>query len=173
MSLQDTNPKNPLNGGLDGLKQQVLSAAENKISGEISEKLNNPVVNKIVENKDAVKKVVKDISDFDEQFPDGRFIGRTNHPDDIAKYFSKKTFQDFLAEKDSPLVYCTLTIDGKEFLAKNSYVVELRQHTNDHDTFTITTPDDSLDSFEGYVMENSKNILGGSIQQPTSSTKFL
>ncbi len=163
MSLQDTNPKNPLNGGLDGLKQQVLSAAENKISGEISEKLNNPVVNKIVENKDAVKKVVKDISDFDEQFPDGRFIGRTNHPDDIAKYFSKKTFQDFLAEKDSPLVYCTLTIDGKEFLAKNSYVVELRQHTNDHDTFTITTPDDSLDSFEGYVMENSKNILGKNV----------
>ena len=163
MSLQDTNPKNPLNGGLDGLKQQALSAAENKISGEISEKLNNPVVNKIVENKDAVKKVVKDISDFDEQFPDGRFIGRTNHPDDIAKYFSKKTFQDFLAEKDSPLVYCTLTIDGKEFLAKNSYVVELRQHTNDHDTFTITTPDDSLDSFEGYVMENSKNILGKNV----------
>jgi uncharacterized protein involved in type VI secretion and phage assembly len=163
MSLQDTNPKNPLNGGLDGLKQQVLSAAENKISGEISEKLNNPVVNKIVENKDTVKKVVKDISDFDEQFPDGRFIGRTNHPDDIAKYFSKKTFQDFLAEKDSPLVYCTLTIDGKEFLAKNSYVVELRQHTNDHDTFTITTPDDSLDSFEGYVMENSKNILGKNV----------
>jgi len=60
-------------------------------------------------------------------------------------------------------VYCTLTIDGKDFLAKNSYVVELRQHTGDHDTFTIITPDDSLDSFEGYVMENSKKLLGKTV----------
>ena len=58
MSLQDTNPKNPINGGLDGLKQQALSTAENQIAGKISEKLDNPVVNKIVENKNAVKKVV-------------------------------------------------------------------------------------------------------------------
>jgi uncharacterized protein involved in type VI secretion and phage assembly len=100
---------------------------------------------------------------MEEEYPQGRLIGRTNHPDDIKKYLSKKTFKDFLAEKDSPLVYCTLTIDGKDFLAKNSYVVELRQHTGEHDTFTIITPDDSLDSFEGYVMENSKKLLGKTV----------
>lgn len=159
MSFQDTNPKNPLNGGLDGLKQQGLSAAENKITGIISEKLDNPIVNKIAENKDTIKNVVNRFSSVENPIDDAS-IGRLNHPDDIKKYLSKKTFKDFLTEKASPLVYCTLTIDGKEFLAKNSYVVELRQHTNDHDTFTIITPDDSLDSFEGYVMENSKNLLG-------------
>jgi len=163
MSFQDTNPESPPNGGLEGLKQQGLSAAENKISGAISEKLNNPAFNTIVEHKDTIKKVVKDLPGADEQYPEGKFIGRTNHPDDIKKYLSKKTFKDFLAEKDSPLVYCTLTIDGKDFLAKNSYVVELRQHTGDHDTFTIITPDDSLDSFEGYVMENSKKLLGKTV----------
>jgi len=164
MSFQDTNnPESPLNGGLEGLKEQGLSAAENKISGTISEKLDNPVVNKVVEHKNTIKKVVKDFSAMEEEYPEGRFIGRTNHPDDIKKYLSKKTFKDFLAEKDSPLVYCTLTIDGKDFLAKNSYVVELRQHTGDHDTFTIITPDDSLDSFEGYVMENSKKLLGKTV----------
>ncbi|KFF01721.1 type VI secretion system Vgr family protein [Chryseobacterium luteum] len=159
MSFQETNPKNPLDGGLDGLKQQGLSAAENKITGIISEKLDNPIVNKIAENKDTIKNVVNKFSSVETPIDDAS-IGRLNHPDDIKKYLSKKTFKDFLKEKDSPLVYCTLTIDGKEFLAKNSYVVELRQHTNDHDTFTIITPDDSLDSFEGYVMENSKNLLG-------------
>lgn len=159
MSFQDTNPKNPLNGGLDGLKQQGLSAAENKITGIISEKLDNPIVNKIAENKDTIKNVVNKFSSVENPIDDAS-IGRLNHPDDIKKYLSKKTFKDFLTEKASPLVYCTLTIDGKEFLAKNSYVVELRQYTNDHDTFTIITPDDSLDSFEGYVMENSKNLLG-------------
>ncbi|WP_322545177.1 type VI secretion system Vgr family protein [Elizabethkingia miricola] len=88
---------------------------------------------------------------------------RINHPDDIAAYLSKKTFKDFLQEKDSPLVYCTLSIDGEDFLTKSSYIVELSQHTNDHDCFTIITPDDSLDSFEGYVMENSKKLLGKKI----------
>jgi len=164
MSFQDiNNPDSPLNGGLEGLKQQGLSAAENKIAGAVSEKLNNPAFNTIVEHKDTVKKAVKDFSALEEEYPQGRLIGRTNHPDDIKKYLSKKTFKDFLAEKDSPLVYCTLTIDGKDFLAKNSYVVELRQHTGDHDTFTIITPDDSLDSFEGYVMENSKKLLGKTV----------
>ena len=71
MSLQDTNPKNPLSGGLEGLKQQGISAAENKIAGIVSEKLDNPVVNKIIENKDTVKKAVDTISDFDEKYPNG------------------------------------------------------------------------------------------------------
>lgn len=162
MSFQGTNPENPLNGGLDGLKQQGISTAENKIAGTVSEKLNNPVVNKIVENKDTIKKVVTSFSSDESPITDA-FVGRTNHPDDIKKYFSNKTFKDFLVDKSSPLVYCTLTIDGKEFLTKNSYMVELRQHTNDHDTFTIITSDDSLDSFEGYVMENSKNLLGKNV----------
>lgn len=86
--------------------------------------------------------------------------GRLNHPDDLKKYFSSKTFKDHLLEKTNPLVYCTLTMEGKDFLEKSSYSVELHQKTNDHDGFTIIVPDDSLDSFEGYVMENSKNILG-------------
>ncbi|MCY1660176.1 type VI secretion system Vgr family protein [Chryseobacterium sp. SL1] len=161
MSLQDINPKNPMSSGLDGLKQQALSTAENQIAGKVSEKLDNPVINKIAENKDTVKKVVKDISDFDEKYPNGRFAGTA--PAELQKYLNRKTFEDFLADKDSPLVYCTLTIDGKEFLAKNSYVVELIQHTADHDTFTVITPDDSLDSFEGYVMENSKKLLGKNV----------
>ena len=162
MSLQDTNPKNPMNGGSEGLKQQGISAAENKITSIVSEKLNNPAVNKIVENKDTVKSVAKSISS-EKKSSSTVSATRANQPDDIKKYMSKKTFKDFLTEKDSPLVYCTLTIDKKEFLAKNSYVVELHQHTNDHDTFTIITPDDSLDSFEGYVMENSKKLLGKNV----------
>ena len=150
-----------MGGFPDWIKEQAVSAAENQLSQKLSEKLDNPVVNKIIENKDTVKKVIK--STFPEDTPmgtDAMSNGRTNHPDDIAKYFSRKTFKDFLAEKDSPIVYCTLTIDGKDFLAKNSYVVQLSQHTNDHDTFTITTPDDALDSFEGYVLENSMRLLG-------------
>jgi type VI secretion system secreted protein VgrG len=89
--------------------------------------------------------------------------GRLNHPDDIKKYFSSKTFKDFLADKDSPLVYCTLTLDGKPFLDKSGFSLQLGQVTNDQDSFTITVPDDALDSFHGYVMENSKNILGKDI----------
>jgi type VI secretion system secreted protein VgrG len=162
MSLQDTNPKNPMNGSSEGLKQQGITAAEKKITGIVSEKLNNPVVDKIAENKDTVKKVAKSMSSEKKSLGNPS-VGKTNQPDDVKKYLSKKTFKDFLSEKDSPLVYCTLTIDRKEFLAKNSYVVELHQHTNDHDTFTIITPDDSLDSFEGYVMENSKKLLGKNV----------
>ena len=159
MSFQDNNPKIP-NPNLDGLKQQAVSAVENKAAGIISEKLNNPVVNKILENKDKVKDVAKKLSEIEELYPNGPAMGRVISPEEMAKAFSKKTFQDFLAEKDSPMVYCTLSINGKDFLAKNTYQVELHQFTGNHDSFTITTPDDSLDSFEGYVMENSKKLLG-------------
>jgi len=89
--------------------------------------------------------------------------GRLNHPDDIKKYFSSKTFKDFLSDIDSPLVYCTLTLDGKPFLDKSGFSLQLEQKTNDHDSFTVTVPDDALDTFHGYVMENSKNILGKNI----------
>lgn len=94
---------------------------------------------------------------------ENNFTERLNHPDDIKKYFSSKTFKDFLADKTSPLVYCTLSLDGKEFLNKSSFEIVLNQKTNDHDSFTITVPDDALDSFSGYVLENSKNILGKKI----------
>ncbi|MCI3939172.1 phage baseplate assembly protein V [Chryseobacterium aahli] len=88
---------------------------------------------------------------------------RLNHPDDLKKYFSSKMFKDFLADKTSPLVYCTLSLDGKPFLDKSGFSINLNQNTNDHDNFTIIVPDDALDSFQGYVMENSKNILGKNI----------
>ncbi|MFS4432207.1 type VI secretion system Vgr family protein [Chryseobacterium sp. S90] len=68
-----------------------------------------------------------------------------------------------LKEKESPLVYCTLMLDGKPFLDKSSFSLELYQVTNDHDCFNIIVPDDALDRFEGYIMENSKNTLGKNI----------
>jgi type VI secretion system secreted protein VgrG len=77
-----------------------------------------------------------------------------------AVFGTSRTFTDWLQDPTNPLVYCLLTLDGKDFLSKNSYTVELHQKTADHDCFTITVPDDSIDSFEGYVMENSKNLLG-------------
>ncbi|MCX8534702.1 type VI secretion system Vgr family protein, partial [Chryseobacterium luquanense] len=76
---------------------------------------------------------------------------------------TSRRFEDWLYDKTNPLVYCLLTLDGKEFIRKNSYTVELTQKTNDHDSFTIVVPDDALDSFQGYVMENSKNLLGKEI----------
>lgn len=83
---------------------------------------------------------------------------------DFSNIFgSSRSFEDQLQDPTNPLVYCLLTLDGKKFLAKNSYTVELHQKTADHDTFNIIVPDDSLDSFEGYVMENSKNLLGKDI----------
>lgn len=83
--------------------------------------------------------------------------------------FNSSTFgtsrgaEDWLKDKTNPLVYCLLTLEGQEFLRKNSYAVELIQKTNDHDSFTIVVPDDALDRFHGYVMENSKNLLGKEI----------
>ncbi|WP_042721142.1 type VI secretion system Vgr family protein [Flavobacterium sp. B17] len=77
-----------------------------------------------------------------------------------AVFGTSRTFTDWLQDPANPLVYCLLTLDGKDFLSKNSYTVELHQKTADHDCFTITVPDDAVDSFEGYVLENSKNLLG-------------
>ncbi len=76
---------------------------------------------------------------------------------------TSRRFEDWLHDKTNPLVYCLLTLDGKDFIRKNSYTVELSQKTNDHDRFTIVVPDDALDTFKGYVMENSKNLLGKEI----------
>ncbi|MFY7813848.1 MAG: type VI secretion system Vgr family protein, partial [Chryseobacterium taeanense] len=82
---------------------------------------------------------------------------------DYSVFGTSRSFKDWLYDPANPLVYCILTLDGKEFLTKNSYTVELHQKTADHDCFTITVPDDALDSFEGYVMEHSKNLLGKNI----------
>ncbi|WP_374461633.1 type VI secretion system Vgr family protein [Chryseobacterium taeanense] len=82
---------------------------------------------------------------------------------DYSVFGTSRSFKDWLHDPANPLVYCILTLDGKEFLTKNSYIVELHQKTADHDCFTITVPDDALDSFEGYVMEHSKNLLGKNI----------
>ena len=79
---------------------------------------------------------------------------------DTSIFGTSRSFTEWLHDTTNPLVYCLLTVDGKEFLRKNSYSVELNQKTNDHDSFTIVVPDDALDSFKGYVMENSKNLLG-------------
>ncbi|WP_051884841.1 phage baseplate assembly protein V [Chryseobacterium luteum] len=95
------------------------------------------------------------------EFPSFGTNGRLNHPDDLKKHFSDKTYLDFAKESKSPMVYCFISIDGKDF--KGSFAVEIIQNTNHHDTFEITTPDDNFDSFEGYVMENSKNLSGKNI----------
>lgn len=115
----------------------------------------------IQKHNDMSKKIYSDemLNGF-QQGSDAMSNGRLNHPDDIKKYFSSKTFKEFVADKTSPLVYCTLSLDGKPFLDKSGFSLYLYQKTNDHDSFTITVPDDSLDSFQGYIMENSKNILG-------------
>ena len=79
---------------------------------------------------------------------------------DTSIFGTSRSFKEWLHDTTNPLVYCLLTLDGKEFLAKNSYSVNIHQKTAHHDSFSITVPDDALDRFEGYVMENSKNLLG-------------
>ena len=70
-----------------------------------------------------------------------------------------KTFKEFLEDKTNPVVYCLLSSNGKDFLAKESYKVELHQYNCQHDTFTIETPEDSFDAFNEYIMEHSRDLL--------------
>ena len=74
-----------------------------------------------------------------------------------------KTFKEFLEDKTNPVVYCLLSSNGKDFLAKESYKVELHQYNCQHDTFTIETPEDSFDAFNEYIMEHSRDLLGESL----------
>ena len=76
---------------------------------------------------------------------------------------TSRSFKEQLNDPKNPNIYCLFMMDGKEFLLENSYNTELHQKTADHDTFSIIVPDDALDSFKGYVLENSKNILGNNI----------
>lgn len=87
--------------------------------------------------------------------------GYLNDPKELIKYASHKSFWDFAKDKTNPMVYCIITIDGKEF--EGSFSIEIVQHTNSHDFFTVTTPDDNFDSFHGYVMEQSKYLTGKEI----------
>ena len=74
-----------------------------------------------------------------------------------------RSFGEWLNDKENPMVYCLLGLDGEPFLSRNSYEVILEQKTNAHDTFSIIVPDDVLDTYEGFVMENSKKLLGKKI----------
>ena len=74
-----------------------------------------------------------------------------------------RSFGEWLNDKENPMVYCLLSLDGESFLSRNSYEVILEQKTNAHDTFSIIVPDDALDTYEGFVMENSKKLLGKKI----------
>lgn len=74
-----------------------------------------------------------------------------------------RSFGEWLNDKENPMVYCLLSLDGEPFLSRNSYEVILEQKTNAHDTFSIIVPDDALDTYEGFVMENSKKLLGKKI----------
>ena len=74
-----------------------------------------------------------------------------------------RSFGEWLSDKENPMVYCLLSLDGEPYLSRNSYEVILEQKTNAHDTFSIIVPDDALDTYEGFVMENSKKLLGKKI----------
>ena len=82
-----------------------------------------------------------------------------NEPFDSSIFGTSRSFKEQLNDPKNPNIYCLLSMDGKEFLLKNSYSTQLHQKTADHDTFSITVPSDAIDSFKGYVMENSKNLL--------------
>jgi len=86
--------------------------------------------------------------------------GRTNDPETFAKFASVKSYQDYLADKDNPVVMVTLTVNDQGFLDNTTFETYLTQHTNAHDEFTIVVSDTAIDDFYGQVMRNSKNLLG-------------
>ena len=89
--------------------------------------------------------------------------GRVNDPKTFAKFASVKSFQDFLKDKDNPVVMITLSLKGEGFLDRATFSLQLSQHTNAHDEFTIVVNDTAIDDFTGQVMKNSKNLLGENI----------
>ncbi len=86
--------------------------------------------------------------------------GRTNDPETFAKFASVKSYQDYLTDKDNPVVMVTLTVNDHGFLDNTTFETYLTQHTNAHDEFTIVVSDTAIDDFYGQVMRNSKNLLG-------------
>ena len=89
--------------------------------------------------------------------------GRTNDPETFAKFASVKNFQDFLKDKENSVVMITLSLNGKGFLDTATFSLQLSQHTNAHDEFTIVVNDTAIDDFTGQVMKNSKDLLGENI----------
>jgi len=89
--------------------------------------------------------------------------GRVNDPATFAKFALVKNFQDFLKDKENPVVMITLSLNGKGFLDRATFSLQLSQHTNAHDEFTIVVNDTAIDSFTGQVMKNSKDLLGENI----------
>ena len=83
--------------------------------------------------------------------------------EEVRKYSDIKTFRDFLIDKQNPIVMTTLMLNGKSFLENALFTLQLHQHSNAHDEFTIVVADTAVDSFKGYVLENSKNLLGGTL----------
>lgn len=89
--------------------------------------------------------------------------GSLNNPNNLTHHFSAKSFKDWLLDITNPIVYCLLTMDGKDFLIKNSFETKLHQKTNKLDSFSITVPNDAIDAFEDYVLEKSKYLIGKKI----------
>ena len=83
--------------------------------------------------------------------------------DKFPKFYSGKSFKDWINDSTNPLVYCILTLEGKEFLAGSSYEVKLHQKTNKHDCFTIKVPNDAIDEFRDFVMTKSRQLNGKEI----------
>ena len=63
--------------------------------------------------------------------------GQTSNPETFAHFASVKSYQDYLVDKNNPVVMVTLMIDGKDFLGNAHFKTYLTQRTNDHDEFTI------------------------------------
>ena len=89
--------------------------------------------------------------------------GRVNDPQTLARFASIKSYDDYVKDKNNPVVMVTLNLGDQPFLNKNHFETFLTQHTNAHDEFTIVVSDTAIDDFYGQVMKNSKNLLGEKI----------
>ena len=88
---------------------------------------------------------------------------QTNDPETFARFASVKSYQDYLVDKNNPVVMVTLMIDGKDFLGNAHFKTYLTQRTNDHDEFTIVVRENAIDPIKKPVMEKSGDLLGESI----------
>ena len=89
--------------------------------------------------------------------------GQTSDPETFAYFASVKSYQDYLVDKNNPVVMVTLMIDGKDFLGNAHFKTYLTQRTNDHDEFTIVVRENAIDPIKRPVMEKSGDLLGESI----------
>ena len=89
--------------------------------------------------------------------------GQTSNPETFAHFASVKSYQDYLVDKNNPVVMVTLMIDGKDFLGNAHFKTYLTQRTNDHNEFTIVVRENAIDPIKRPVMEKSGDLLGESI----------